>query len=149
MARQLSRQQHWSNKPKVLGSSPSRANPNFLKKQFHHFLFEISISKQVAFTLYANISLQSAITFYHFPTDQLKKHAKKHDLDQGYNCELCGKYFMAKWALRKHLKTVHATNPKYHKCDLCDYQTMRLGNFQRHVRSKHEVRVSFSKKKQD
>ena len=52
---------------------------------------------------------------------------------------------MAKSALRNHLKTIHATTPKYHKCDLCDYQTMRLGNFQRHVRSKHEVRVFLPK----
>ena len=104
----------------------------------------ISFTKKIASTIYLLLIFLSF-----FPTDQLKKHATKHDLDQGYNCELCGYHFMAKSALRNHLKTIHATTPKYHKCDLCDYQTMRLGNFQRHVRSKHEVRVSFSKQLQE
>ena len=106
-----------------------------------------SFTKKIASTILLSIPLIFFLSY--FLTDQLKKHATKHDLDQGYNCELCGYHFMSKSALRNHLKTIHATTPKYHKCDLCDYQTMRLGNFQRHVRSKHEVRASFSKQLQE
>lgn len=66
--------------------------------------------------------------------ERLKAHEARHSGTRPFKCRVCGSAFPDRGGLGKHLKTVHATKPRF-ACPVCGKTANRLDNLRVHMRS--------------
>ena len=65
-----------------------------------------------------------------------------HNEKQTFRCEMCGKSFINRQKLAKHIGAVH-NRKKPFKCDICDYGCSQKSEMIMHITSVHEGKKPF------
>ncbi len=73
--------------------------------------------------------------------ESMPRHIRLHKLEYKHHCEVCGKGFMDKWALKGHIMTKH-TNEKPYACSVCSMQYAYKRTLQQHMLLRHSANIS-------
>ena len=71
-----------------------------------------------------------------------KSRLEMHEKTTTFSCEICGKNFINKANLAKHIGAVHEGKKPF-KCDICDYRSSQKSHMNTYVESVHEGKKQF------
>ena len=81
--------------------------------------------------------------FSYYRSNSLEHH-KEIQQSKNYSCSICGKLFIQKGSLDRHLQSSHSVNGKtiekivmYHNCDHCAHKATRRSDLKRHINRRH------------
>ncbi len=64
---------------------------------------------------------------------------------QKVQCDICKRYFVNKYVLKRHLKCVHRIGIEYFHCDICNHASKRQDDLEKHKRVKHAAKPTARK----